>query len=350
MSQRTLAGVLAVPLLIALWLLAVFSPLPYVTYQPGVTVDVLGEQDGQPIVQVSGQKTYRDSGELRLTTVYVSRPGSTINLFEVMASWIDPDDAVLPYEAVYAPDQTREETELEGAVQMVSSQDTATAVALQELGYEVSEVTEVLHVAEGLPAEGNLEVRDVLISVGDRPIGSAQDVVEAVEAAPVGEPLEFVVERDSETRTVAVTPTMVDGNKRVGISPGPGYDFPFDVSVAVDPDIGGPSAGLFFALSIYDTLTPGSLTGGEVVAGTGTLDTEGKVGPIGGIAQKIAAARDAGAELFLVPPANCDEALGAKAGDMRLVRTETLHSAVESLQAWTEDPDADLPTCERSSG
>src|SRR5690606_9093718 len=103
MSQRTLAGLLAVPLLAALWLTALFSPLPYVTYEPGLTVDVLGEDRGQELVQISGEATYRDDGELRLTTVLVSRPETRVNLFDVLAGWFDQDVAVLPYDAVYAP-------------------------------------------------------------------------------------------------------------------------------------------------------------------------------------------------------------------------------------------------------
>ncbi|WP_101524998.1 YlbL family protein [Nocardioides houyundeii] len=349
MSQRTLAGVLAVPLIVALWLAAVFTPLPYVTYEPGLTVNVLGESDGHEIVQVSGAKTYRDDGQLRLTTVYVSRPQATVNLFEVLAAWADPDDAVLPYDSVYSPDQTREESKIEGAVQMVSSQDTAIATALTELGYEVSPVVEVLSVSEGLPADGKLEVRDQLVEVGGRPIADADDVVAAVDAAPAGKPLEFVIQRDGKRLTTQVTPTLVDGDKRVGITPGAGYDFPFDVSVSLDSSIGGPSAGLLFALSVYDTLTPGSLTGGNIVAGTGTLDAEGKVGPIGGVAQKIAAAREADAGLFLVPADNCDEAVHAENGDMRLVRVETMKSALEAVQDWAADQQVELPSCERNS-
>ncbi|WP_110182655.1 PDZ domain-containing protein [Nocardioides solisilvae] len=349
MSQRTWAGVLAVPLLIGLWAAVVLTPLPYVTYEPGITVDVLGEEDGREIVQVEGEQTYRDDGELRLTTVYVSRPQADVNLFEVVEAWFDDDAAVLPYDAVYAPDTTPEESERRGAAQMVSSQDTAIALALRELGHEVSEVVEVVEVSDTLPAAGRLEVRDVLLEVADREVSSPQDVVAAVDDARPGEPLEFVVERDGQRRTVEVTPAEVDGDLRVGITPAPGYAFPFDVSVRVDPAIGGPSAGLLFALSVYDTLTPGSLTGGEVVAGTGTLDPEGAVGPIGGIAQKIAAARETGAALFLVPPDNCEEAAGAAAGDMRLVRAESLRSTLDAISAWVEDPDADLPTCERSA-
>ena len=100
-----------------------------------------------------------------------------------------------------------------------------------------------------------------------------------------------------------------------------------------------------FSLAIFDTLTPGSLTGDQVVAGTGTIDEEGKVGPIGGIQQKIVGAREDGAKLFLVPPDNCDDALGARNGDMRLVKAVTMHAAVQAIEKWVEDPDAKLPTC-----
>jgi PDZ domain-containing protein len=103
-----------------------------------------------------------------------------------------------------------------------------------------------------------------------------------------------------------------------------------------------------FALSIYDTLTPGPLTGGEVVAGTGSITAEGDVGPIGGIVQKIAGAEESGASLFFVPPDNCDTVIDADLDEdgLRLVRADTLHSAVESLEKYVEDPSVELPRCE----
>jgi PDZ domain-containing protein len=176
-------------------------------------------------------------------------------------------------------------------------------------------------------------------------------VVAAVGGATAGQPVRLVVRRDGERKGIAVTPRSVDGKPQVGIqvSTQAKPDLPIDVTININPSIGGPSAGLMFSLGIYDTLTPGSLTGGHVVAGTGTMDATGKVGPIGGIQQKIAGARDAGAELFMVPPDNCDEALGADNGDMRLVRADTMHDAVQAIEAWVDDPDADLPTCSASA-
>ncbi|WP_435743183.1 YlbL family protein [Nocardioides sp. SYSU DS0663] len=347
MTQRTIAALVALPLVVALLVAAARAPLPYVTYEPGLTVDVLGETGGQEIVQVDGEQTYRDGGELRMTTVFVSRPKAEVNLFEVMADWISDEDAVYPYDAVYDRGTTNEESATRGAIDMVSSQDAATAVALTELGYDVEPAIEVLFVTEGTPADGRLEPRDLLLEAGGEPVERAQDVVDAVKAAGVGEPVEFTVRRGGERRTVQVEPEQVDGGPQIGIRLGTGYTFPFEVSVDIDDSIGGPSAGLMFSLAIYDTLTEGSLTGGGTVAGTGTIDVEGNVGPIGGIQQKIVGARDDGAGLFLVPQENCADALGAPNGDMRLARADTMHDAVEAIEAWVDDPEgAELPSCE----
>jgi PDZ domain-containing protein len=348
MTQRTTAGLVAVLLLGALVTWTSFRPLPYVTYEPGQTFDVLGETDGKEIIQVSGHRVYRDAGELRMTTVLISTPGAPLDLFTLMTDWINPDATIYPYDAVYAPDLSQEENREEGQVEMVTSQDAATAVALRELGYDVKPVIEVVAVTDGTPAAGNLEVRDILLEVGGIPIRSADDVAKAVSEAPKDEPISFQVKRggkDGEIVEVDITPTLIDGHQRVGIRIGIGYEFPFQVSVNISDRIGGPSAGLMFSLAIFDTLTPGSLTGDQVIAGTGTIDDKGKVGPIGGIAQKIVGARDDGAQLFMVPPDNCDEALEADNGDMRLVKAVTMHAAVQAIEKWVENPDAKLPAC-----
>ncbi len=232
---------------------------------------------------------------------------------------------------------------------MTSSQDAATAVALEELGYDVTEAV-VAGVGKGTPADGKLETDDVILAIDGTEVANGDDVVDAVTGAQAGQPIEFTIKRDKKKSTVSVTPAEVDGKPQIGIQIGTRTtDFPFDVTVGIDPSIGGPSAGLMFSLGIYDTLTPGSMTDGETIAGTGTMDASGNVGPIGGIQQKIVGARDAGAELFMVPPDNCDEAVGAPNGDMRLVEAPTMHSARESIEAWAKDHDADLPTCKGDS-
>ncbi|RYB92921.1 PDZ domain-containing protein [Nocardioides oleivorans] len=346
MSQRTRAGLLALCLLAVLWGTAAFVPLPYVTYYPGPTVDILAKSDGEETVQVTGHRAYYDDGEMRMTTVYVSQPEQDVTLPILLKAYFDPDAAVWPRSSIYAPDETDESSDRESAVAMVSSQDTAVAAALTQLGEEVDPVVEVQDVTPGLPAEGRLEVRDVLLEIDGNDITEAQDVVDAVDRAKAGQPITFVVRRGGTEKTVEVTPKDVDGDLRVGITPGVGYDFPFQVSVNIADNIGGPSAGLMMSLAIYDTLTPGSMTDGADIAGTGTITPAGEVGPIGGIQQKIAAARDAGAELFLVPADNCDGIGGVDPGDMRLARATTMDSAVQALSDWVADHDAVLPSCE----
>jgi PDZ domain-containing protein len=350
MTQRTLAGLMAVVLLGVLVAVTMFKPLPYVTYQPGSTIDVLGQTDGQEIIQVKGHEVYRDQGQLRMTTVLISNPGAKPDLFTLMTDWLNPDDGVYPFDAVYEADVSEEENREEGQVEMVTSQDAATAAALRELGYQVTPIIEVAAVTKGTPADGKLQVRDHLLSVDGTPIKTSQDVADAVSGATKGKPIRFKVRRGGKNGkivTTDITPVDIDGFQRVGIRLGLGFELPFDVSVKINENIGGPSAGLMFSLAIFDTLTPGSLTGDETVAGTGTIDENGKVGPIGGIQQKIVGAQDDGAKLFLVPPQNCDEALGSRHGDMRLVKAVTMHAAVQAIEAWVKDPDAKLPTCTR---
>ena len=351
MSRRTVSSILACVLLVALFSVAAFLPVPYVTMSPGPTVDVLAERQGKEIVQVDGHKTYPTDGDLRLVTVSVTAPGKELSLAEAMAAWFDTTRAVYPRDVVYEPQKTEQEERRESSVQMVSSQDTAIAAALTELGYELPAVTEVLAVTDGSPAAGKLQTRDKFLSVNDTLITDATSVSKAIQKTGVGEPARFVVRRNGATKTLAVTAEAAEDdpdNAVVGVVVGQGYEFPFDVSVNISDDIGGPSAGLIFSLAIYDTLTPGSLIDGNDIAGTGTISPDGSVGPIGGIQQKIVASVDAGAKIFLVPPDNCGSALGSQIDDeeIRLVKATSLKSAVDSVRAYDKDPNADLPSCE----
>lgn len=352
MNQRAVAAFLAVPLVAGLALVALLEPLPYTMYSPGPTIDVLGAPDDKEIIQVPGQKTYRDDGELRMTTVSVTPKDSDVNLFQVMGAWLNPDDAVYPKESVYPDDKTADEERDEGQVQMVSSQDTAVAVALGALGYDVTPALEVLLIGKAVPADGALAVRDLFVAVNGKKLPAdvneaSEQLRKAIRATPAGEQVTFTVLRDGEEVDVPVTPLPgEDGQPQVGIQLGQGFVLPFPVSVTIDSRIGGPSAGLMFSLAIYDTLTPGSLTGGGAVAGTGEISAAGEVGPIGGIQQKIAGAEDDGAQLFLVPADNCEDAEGAHHGDMRLARVDTFDTALSAIEAWAADPDADLPSCD----
>ena len=362
MNQRTSAAVGAVLLVIALAVVALLKPLPYTRYAPGPTIDVLGAPDGKEIIQVSGDRqTYRDDGQLRMTTVSVTPKDVDLNLFEVMAAWLDRSDAVYPKEAVYPDDKTADEVRNEGQVQMVSSQDTAVAVAEQALGYTVTPSLEVTLVSQGSPADGALEVRDLIRKVNGKPLSddlskASDELRAAVKATPAGQPVTLTVLRDGKEIDVPVTPeaassdlfgvATVTGEPQLGIFLGEGFlPLPFQVTVNINPRIGGPSAGLMFSLGIYDTLTPGSLTGGGRVAGTGEIAPDGTVGPIGGIQQKIVGAREDGGQLFLVPADNCEDAQGARNGDMRLVKVDTFDTARSAIETWAKDHNAKLPSC-----
>ncbi len=349
MSRRTLASTLVFCLLLALVAVAAFLPVPYVTMSPGPTVNVLGSSQDKPIIDVRGARTYPTSGDLRLTTVSVTNPNRRIGLAETLKAWLDPKRAVYPRDVIYPPDQTADAVQQQSNVEMVSSQDTAIAAALHELGYKLPLQIEVLAVTKKSPADGRLETRDLIQKINGRPIHTVKQVTQAIQDSGVGKPATFVVRRGAVNKTLRVTPKPApDDPKRamVGVQIGTGYDFPFDVSVRLGEDIGGPSAGLIFSLGVYDRLTPGSLTGGTDIAGTGTIDAQGRVGAIGGIEQKIVAAADNGAKIFFVPPANCSSAEKADVKDqIRLVKAPTMHSAVQSLRAYAADKNADLPAC-----
>lgn len=345
MSQRLIAACIAAPLVLILGGIALVVPLPYASYSPGPTYDILGKDDNQAeVVQVDGHEAYYDDGQIRFTTVVASSYGQKLSLGEALARWVDPDKAVLPYDVVHPPEVSQADEKAEGAVQMTTSQDVAKAVAMSELGIEVPTAVQVAMVDEEGPAKDKLLVRDVFKEVDGEPVTNADQIIAAVRKHDDGSLVEFRILRDKRELTVRIKPKQIDGKPRVGVSLGMGYEFPFTVNLRVDPTVGGPSAGLMFSLAIYDTLTPGSLTGGATIAGTGELGTDGAVGPIGGIEQKIAGAQEAGAKLFFVPKDNCADVKGLDP-DLRLVKATTMHEARLALEKWVGDHDAALPTC-----
>ena len=350
MNRRLIAACIATPLVLVLGGLALAVPLPFASYSPGPTYNILGkDSNGAEVVQVAGHQAYYDAGgQLRFTTVMASGDGDKLSLGEALQRWFSGDNAVLPYDYVHPPTQDPTDEKQQGAVEMVTSQDLAKAAALRELGYKLPMVLKVEGVDPGSPAAGKLEVGDVMQSVNGVKITSADQVVNAIVKHGT-KPVTLGILRDHRKLDVTMTPVMMttDGTKRprIGISQGIGFSFPFNIELHVDPNIGGPSAGLMFSLAIYDTLTPGSLSGGAVVAGTGELSADGKVGPIGGIAQKIAAADKAGAKMFFVPKDNCPDVAHLHPDGMRLVKATDVHEARTALQTWAADHNATLPSC-----
>jgi PDZ domain-containing protein len=351
MTQRTWAALLAVPLIIALGLYMGVTPLPFVTYAPGLTINVLGDNGDKPIISIKGHRTYQDDGELRMTTVSVSQRDAKLDLFTLMSAWgLSRDDALYPYSVQYGDDGSQQQDAHQGQLEMAASQRSAEVAALTGLGYDLHPQMLVISVTKGMPADGELRVHDVIVDIGGTPVTGLTNVGALIDQVPDGQSVPITVLRDGKRVTVHVTPVLKQGTRLVGITLKVRYTFPFKVSINISDAIGGPSAGLMFALSIYDKLTPGSLTGGATIAGTGEITADGTVGEIGGIQQKIVGARQDGAQLFLVPPANCADALTSNHGSMRLAKAATLDDAVAAVRAWAANHDAPLPQCTATSG
>lgn len=348
MSRRTAAGLLALALIVVIGAAGLRKPVRYVTFRPGPTINVLAKYDGKQIVSVSGHKTYRDDGGLRMVTVYAGGPGDQISLLGMVYGWLNPDDAVLPV-SIYQG-QTETANRQESAVEMSSSQDNATAAALSALGVKFSTEVQVSDVAKDGASVGKLAKGDVLVAVNGRTAPDATKLVNLIRKITPGTPTVLTIRRAGTEKKVTVTTKAAPDDpkvSRIGVGVAQDYVFPFKVKVSLPDTIGGPSAGMMFALAIYDVLTPGSLTGGRVIAGSGEITPDGKVGPIGGIGQKLPAAQRDGARLFLVAADNCAEAVHSHydSDKMRLVKVDTLADAIKDVDAWRKDPNADLPRC-----
>ena len=322
-------------------------PVPYVIERPGPAIDVLGEYEDEQILVIDGAESHPTDGELMMTTVSVDGgPGYRVTPVEVVSSWFNRSQAVLPREAVFPAGQTREETVLTNSVAMSTSQQGAVAVALDELGIEYEPVVMVGGVEQGAPADGVLEGGDVILSVNGSGAETVDGVRELVRTTAEGEDVQMQVRRGEEVLDLEVPTEQVDGAPRMGIVPTAGYDFPMDVQISVG-EIGGPSAGMMFSLSVYDELTPGALTGGHQIAGTGTMSADGDVGPIGGIRQKMVGAHESDAEFFLAPSENCDEVVDYEPEGLDVVAVSDFEDAVAASETIADSGDTEgLPTCE----
>ena len=334
-------------LLCVMILVGSLLPVPYVIERPGPAIDVLGDYQDEEILVIDGAQTHETDGALMMTTVSVDGgPGYRVTPVEVVAAWFDRTKMVLPREAVFPEGQTREETTLTNTAAMSTSQQGAVAVALDELGIDHEQVVMIAGVEEGGAAEGTLEGGDVIVSVDGEAASGVEAYRELIRAVPEGEPIPMTVRRDGTEIELEVPTAEVDGASMMGVVLAEGYEFPMDVDIAVG-DIGGPSAGMIFSMSVYDELTPGALTGGHRIAGTGTIATDGTVGPIGGIRQKMVGAAESDAEFFLAPSQNCDEVVGYAPDDLDVVAVSTFEEALDATEtiAGTGSTEG-LPTCE----
>lgn len=318
---------------IALVIGVVFAllPSPYVIEQPGPVYNTLGTQEHsgeeRPLISVPDEQTYPTDGELNLLTVSVlGQPGRTPNWLEVLGAWGDQTRSVLPVEAIFPAGVSETDRDQQNQAAMVDSQQDAIAAALVELGYDFPREVTVASIYDGSPATGVLAEGDVIESVNGVEVHSTDELRAALQENGSDSPADLEVTRDGQQLALQVTPADADGTALLGVGVRMAYEFPFEVEIQLD-DVGGPSAGMMFALGIVDTLTPGAMTGGESIAGTGTIDSAGAVGPIGGVRQKMWGALDAGSTWFLAPASNCDEVVGNIPDGLTVFAVKTLDEA-----------------------
>jgi PDZ domain-containing protein len=346
MSRRTVTLASAGFLVVLLSAIAALLPVPYVELGPGPTTNTLGSVDGKDLITIDGHQTYPDSGHLNLTTVSVrGGPAQRMDLVTALRGWLDDSVAVIPEEQVYPKGQSAKQAEQESNDEMRDSQESATTAALRSLDIPVPTHAAVADISPGSPASGKLRAGDVIIEADDKAVDGGATLRKIITGHSPGDQVTFAIERNGKPAQVTLTTAKAkDGRAIVGIGTRDAADYPFTVKIGLK-DVGGPSAGLMFALGIIDKLTPGSLTGGAFVAGTGTIDNDGKVGPIGGITQKMIAAKRAGATIFLAPAGDCSEARTSAPDGLHLVKVNDLASAVDSLDALRADPNAKVPAC-----
>lgn len=349
-SPRLVTMAVAALATFSLMLVTMLLPVPYAVQAPGPVIDTLGDVDGVELIHIEGTETYETSGALQLTTVTTAGgPGYPVDSGGVIRGWLSPTTTVAPVELFFDPGQSQDEIDQTSAQQMISSQQNATVAALTELGYDVPAELTVVGTQQGSGADGVAQDGDRIVGIvaGDEEVEvvTFADLADVLAATPPGSTVDLVVDRDGERVALpVVTGDDGRGGSVLGVFLDGEFDYPVDVRIQIE-NVGGPSAGTMFALGIIDMLTPGEMTGGHNVAGTGTVSLGGLVGAIGGIQQKMAGARAADAEYFLAPLANCGEVLGHVPAGLRVVAVSTLAEARAAVEAIGAGDTADLPTC-----
>jgi Lon-like protease len=333
MSRRTVTLLVAGIGVVAAALAAALVPVPYVILSPGPTLNTLGRTTGGPLITISGHQTYPTDGHLNLVTVsFLGGPGDGFNVFTALRAWLTPHDAVVPEQELFPSGQSEQQVERQDTLQMVGSQQDAEAAALCALNIHFTTLDTVTQTEKGMPAAAVLKPGDQITAVDGTPIGCGHDTGTLIRQHPPGSQVTLTVLRNGRTEHVTLQTANVQGHSVIGVYLTENFRFPFTIKIKVG-DIGGPSAGMMFALGIVDKLTPGSLTGGKFIAGTGEISANGAVSPIGGIQQKMAGARAAGATWFLTPAANCSDTSGAVPAGLHLAKVSTLRQALNDLAA-----------------
>lgn len=332
-------------LVIGILAIALVIPTHFVVESAGPTLNTLGKVEQTQLVSITGKPTFPTSGELDMTTVYVQGGGQRrLPFLSVVAGWINPSEDIVPEEMVVPRGTTTEQQTEQNTVLMDDSQQLSTAAALHELKIPFTSTLSVAGFATELNSK-ELKVGDKLQRINGKQITDLEMLKSELQSAG-DQPSSLEILRDEKPRSITVTTTAGEaGQRQMGILLGNGFDFPVEVKFGLE-NVGGPSAGMMFALAIVDQLTEGEMTGGKHFAGTGAITSDGKVQPIGGIAQKMIGATQSGAKVFLAPADNCQDVLGRVPDGLAVVKVATLaqaRQAVEGIGAG-EDP-ASFPTC-----
>lgn len=346
--KRTSAGVVAL-LLIGIMM---FLPTNFMIRSPGPVFNTLGkdEDNGKDVISIEGEKTFPSQSELDLLTIYVQGGGQNrVTIPVVLEALLNPNKDVVPEETILAHGSSTQQQNEQNDQMMTSSQDLAIAAALTELGYDFKTWLTV--------ADFSAETNSKSLKKGDRLLKYNGQDISSLEALKKSlnsngdKPAELTVGRkdkngDYKDVAVPVKTDEADGERQLGVYLSTEHKFPIDVQFGLQ-NVGGPSAGMMFALGIIDRLTDGSLAGNHHVAGTGEISADGTVGPIGGIAQKMVAAKNAGATIFLAPADNCNEVVGRVPDGLNVLKISTLSQARTALTkiADGENP-ANFATCE----
>ncbi len=353
-SRSAALALVAVVVLVATVAILNLVTVPKVIYRPGPAYDALGQVDGTDVISVEGLTTYPTSGTLDFTTITLSGgPRFPVSAWEWLGAHFDESSAIADERDVFPEGVKPAEVREQNLELMTNSQQQAAVVALRAIGEDVPEKVKVAQVLVDAPADGVLSVNDHIVAVGDEIIETPDELRDVLQEVAAGDEVEFTIVRDGKEQqlmvpTVEQTDTDPDGTEVsrtiIGIYPASDFDLPYDVTVNAG-NVGGPSAGLMFTLAIYDNITPGELTGGRDFAGTGTINSQGDVGPIGGVSQKMIGAQDAGADYFLAPADNCPEVLGNIPDGLLVAKVATFDEARDVIEAVGKDPKAPLPQC-----
>jgi PDZ domain-containing protein len=341
MSRQMRTLVVGAVLCVVLGLLSFGLRVPYVVLGPGPTFNTLGTDGGSDIIAITGHPVSPTSGNLNLTTISADTERTTVA--GAIRGWLKHDEVVVPYDSIYPPGTTQQQTTEQDKQDFVQSQDSAVAAAACELGYPRG--FGVVSVAKDSPNALALKPGDRFVSLDGKPVQNDGQLRDVLKTLKPDQHVTAVVLRGDQKVSVQLTmgkPLPGNTAPRLGVTVTEGCLLPFDVTLTL-AGVGGPSAGLMFALGVVDKLGTDNLTRGRFIAGTGTIDAAGSVGKIGGIQLKMIGARRAGATLFLAPDGNCADVRGSIPSGLTVVKIKTLHEAITDLDKLNSGGSA--PSC-----